>query len=700
MTFPATPLDVTVELYYSGGWQDITAYTYTRDQITITRGRSDMHQRISPSTCTITLNNRDGRFSPRNPVGALYGLIGRNTPLRVSVTHGAATYVRFVGEVSAWPVSWDVSGADVWVSIEASGITRRLSQGDSPLRSVMYRYLMSSATTAAYWPCEDGETATEVASALSDGTPMLVSGAPSMASYEGYAASDRIPVLGVSSLSGRVLPHTQGDYESVRFLASVPSGGDASTLVTVHCAGGVTTRWEIRVDASGYMKLYSFDADDNFDESSLLNDFSLNGKDVWICLALYDDAPDDTLWVLDAYDETGAGYMWSASMLGTSGVIHRVVIAPQKDAQTTAVGHVHVDTESDGLTRVEMSTLLDIIAAYAGETTAARYARLCTEQGVTVTVTGTTTQTMGPQTRQRFLDLLDEIEAVDGMAWEARDAAALRYRTTSSLYNQDPGVSLSYTDDAVAVSPPTDDDDQVRNDITITRTDGASTRAVLELGALSTAAPPSGVGTYDDAVTLAVATDAQTATHAWWRLHLGTWDEPRYEQISVDLSASPDLIATAAAVDIGDVVELDDLPTWLPPGPIRGLVYGTTEVLGQFDWSITWRTTPSGPWDVVELDDATFARLDSDTTTLAADVTTTGASMSLASTGAVWIDSTGYATEFPFDVLVGGEQVTVTAITGTTSPQTATVTRSVNGVVKAHSTGAPVHVARPVALGL
>jgi len=44
--------------------------------------------------------------------------------------------------------------------------------------------------------------------------------------------------------------------------------------------------------------------------------------------------------------------------------------------------------------------------------------------------------------------------------------------------------------------------------------------------------------------------------------------------------------------------------------------------------------------------------------------------------------------------------VTVTAITGTTSPQTATVTRSVNGVVKSHATGAPVHVARPVALGL
>jgi hypothetical protein len=52
------------------------------------------------------------------------------------------------------------------------------------------------------------------------------------------------------------------------------------------------------------------------------------------------------------------------------------------------------------------------------------------------------------------------------------------------------------------------------------------------------------------------------------------------------------------------------------------------------------------------------------------------------------------AADFPFDIqahplgaLGRGERITVTDITGTTSPQTFTVTRSVNGVVMSHDEG-------------
>jgi hypothetical protein len=36
-------------------------------------------------------------------------------------------------------------------------------------------------------------------------------------------------------------------------------------------------------------------------------------------------------------------------------------------------------------------------------------------------------------------------------------------------------------------------------------------------------------------------------------------------------------------------------------------------------------------------------------------------------------------------VLIGGERMTFTAVTGSSSPQTATATRSVNGIVKAQT---------------
>lgn len=46
--------------------------------------------------------------------------------------------------------------------------------------------------------------------------------------------------------------------------------------------------------------------------------------------------------------------------------------------------------------------------------------------------------------------------------------------------------------------------------------------------------------------------------------------------------------------------------------------------------------------------------------------------------------------QFPFDIVVGGEQMTVTAIADQVSPQLFTVVRSVNGIVKSHAEGTSV----------
>jgi hypothetical protein len=54
----------------------------------------------------------------------------------------------------------------------------------------------------------------------------------------------------------------------------------------------------------------------------------------------------------------------------------------------------------------------------------------------------------------------------------------------------------------------------------------------------------------------------------------------------------------------------------------------------------------------------------------------------------------------PIDLNVEGEQVRITAVSGASSPQTATVTRSVNGVVKSHVSGTVITAWAPVALSL
>src|SRR5690606_38685000 len=58
------------------------------------------------------------------------------------------------------------------------------------------------------------------------------------------------------------------------------------------------------------------------------------------------------------------------------------------------------------------------------------------------------------------------------------------------------------------------------------------------------------------------------------------------------------------------------------------------------------------------------------------------------------------ANDLPFGITVGGEKMTVTAVSGETSPQILTVTRSVNGVVKSHPAGTAVQLSDPVVWAL
>lgn len=122
MTFPQTPLDIQVDLEIDGAWTEITSDVYRRDAIDIRRGRANEEGQIGPGACQLTLNNRSGKYSPRNPTGVYYGKIGRNTPIRVSVNHGDA-YLNIADTVgdrgtTADHASLDITG-DIDVRFEA-----------------------------------------------------------------------------------------------------------------------------------------------------------------------------------------------------------------------------------------------------------------------------------------------------------------------------------------------------------------------------------------------------------------------------------------------------------------------------------------------------------------------------------------------------------------------------------------------------
>jgi hypothetical protein len=236
VTFPSSPLPLRVEILVNGVWADITGYVYQRDGIHITgRGRPDEASQCQPTQCAITLNNRDGSFSPANTAGQFYPYLNRNTQLRVSVqtavTPLGAWYsgYRFWGEVPAWPPRWDASGTDVYVTVTAAGVLQRLRQSralGSPLAlyySNLYNVLISqfigtggvggfvpALVPAAYWPCEDPSGSTQFASGISGGSPMTWTGTPGLAADSNVAGSAAFATLSGSAWTGTPGAFSQG----------------------------------------------------------------------------------------------------------------------------------------------------------------------------------------------------------------------------------------------------------------------------------------------------------------------------------------------------------------------------------------------------------------------------------------------------------------------------------------------------------
>lgn len=871
MAFPQTPLPIQVDLMVDGAWSAITGDVYQRDAIRITRGRTAEGQQVDPGRCSLTLNNRDGRYSPRNPLSPLYEKIGRNTPIRVSVhagapyleltggtdrattpdaatlditgdidvrievsladwrpstgaelvgkydssasnqrswlmlvgsngelafrwstdgtgatvlqfgstepipvpssgrialrstlnvssavvTHytapsiagpwtqlgapgasgpattvfastaplevgdtslpldgltgsvyavevrngisgtvvaapdftaqtvGASSFVdsagrtwslnaaasisnrvtRFTGEVPSWPVKWDGSGNDIYVTIEAAGILRRLGQGAAALDSTLRRRIPTAANVLAYWPMEEGSDAVRAYSPIV-GVPPLTLSNVNWASVDTLPSSNALPVLASSN----------GDLPMMSGTVPAPTG--ATT--------GWHVRWIYRLDTpnttlytwmriltTGTVRQWYIQARDtqsrvlglDVDGVAVVDQLISTGSylfNQWNSLSFRTSQSGGTVtWTITWQTIGGTALQIALTYAGTAGTVRGVASPPDGYAAALdgmAIGHLAVFS-------TELTSAYDgCITAYAGESAGTRMLRLAEEEGVPVGVQGVVAEEelLGPQRPDTLVALLQEAAETDhGILCEARDSVALAYRDRGTLYNQTP-TQLTYSTDLMPPLEPIDDDQLTRNDITVQRINGSYGRAVLESGPLSVNAPPAGVGVYSDSVSLSLRSDDQAEPHAGWLMHLGTTDEPRYPVVNISLQANPELIETVAALDSGSRLQILDPPAKLPPGAIDLLVQGYSETLWQKVWDVQLNCTPASPYTVGVTNDPLLARADTDGSQLTAAVTATATTL-MVDTPIPW---TTDPSDMPMDVRLGGEVVAVTAISG------------------------------------
>ncbi|ARX85623.1 gp38 [Streptomyces alboflavus] len=662
MVFPDTPLGVRVELLLGETWQDITGDVFTQSPVTITRGRPDEGARTDAASCAFVLDNTTGRYSPRNPHSDLYGLLGRNTPVRVSVQPDPAgpRLVRFVGEVAAWPVRWGTPH-DVAVSVQAAGILRRLGQGTKPLDSTLRRRIPSAAPRA-YWPLEEAREATRAYSPIPGVRPAAVTGVE-FGAIDTLPSSRALPRLtSAATLSAIVPTHEAGGQWQVEFVYNAddkipPGNGDWAEVIGVSTTGTVR-RWVVGM-RNGAARLYGYDASG---EDVIFRAVGV-GSDVWhgwVRMRLWARDEGGTVTYQLAFQDVGgdAGGLNGTLAGASAGRATAVTATWGPLTEGWSIGHVAVlRSANTGLYNGSDN-------AYAGETAWRRMARLATEEAIPITrIAGPLTpERVGPQRPQTLLALLEEAAAADsGLLLEDPTRLGLLYRDRSTLYTQAPALTLAYDQPGLA-SPldPVDDDEAVRNDITVTRQGGSSARAVLESGPLSVQNPPAGIGVYDEAVTLALENDVQPEQHANWRLHLGTVDGARYPAVSVMLHKAPHLIPGATALREGDVLRLTALPPWVAHEDVDLMVQGWHETLDVHRWDFTATCSPAAPWMTAKTDHPVYGKADTDGCALLVPTTATAPVLDVVSAGLPW---TSDPAEMPLPLRLGGEVVRVLAVT-------------------------------------
>lgn len=595
----------------------------------------------------------------------------------ISITH---IVTRFIGEVPEWPITWDITGSDVRSKISAYGVLCRYNQGTKTARSALER-LIRSYGPVMYLP-------------MTDGTDAAVGGGASVSGGTGYYSALTTAPITLSRVEGPVgardaLPEvasTMTTYEpiitvtpsadtgiswQIDFIAKIDRQSTATgttykfTWHTEHMRWSIELQWD---NTPQYFIILTGSANDASGANVYIQEPFLASDGIWHHYGIR--VFDNSGTINTSIFTDGSTFYSLVGSAGMAGRITNVTIwgIPDTEASSTSIGHIALYAIAPTY------STYPAMDGYIDESISTRCARLSAQDNVNLVVQddGTSARLTG-QRKATLVELLQDMQSADlGVMYESRGSRTLTYRALNALQGQTQ-VELNYTDHEPTGDAgflPIDDDQALWNDVTVERYNASSYRTERTTGVNNTAEPPNGIGTYDRGKYIThVASDADLPNVANWLLLLGTWDEFRWPTIPVNLARSPftsdhQLSNDIAYLDIGDALSVINLPVWVPPMPVHAIVQGYSEHLSNFEWSIAFITTPAGPYEIAQVAGIPRVCADSDMTlAIAVDANDTALHVFSTSGDQRWChadDDAESASDYPMNVLVGGELVSAT----------------------------------------
>lgn len=635
------------------GWSftDVTAVIRENRKIRIDRGRRGKRGPIQATRVQATADNTDGNLARHNPAGIYYGLLNKNTPMRVDIDGVTRATVYTVG----FPPSWDPSEQDQTVTLTGVGILDRLGR-DRVQRPPMHATILGSRPLG-FWPLDDPAGSSSAASAV-PGVASLSQNAPAnWAATDGVAGSStKLVDLTDSSLAGPLQPNTGSGWalEFLVYPTSTATDGYMMSLVTDTARFNVVPDFSgvpmgVEIVASGSTAIYAPSADPTWTDR--WHHFVIK------CLQGVGEIEIE-IWhdgILVKADTT--------SLVTDPGRPQLPMVNPYHGSVTitrlaSSFGCAAVFGDPD---LVDAEGHYWASLAYVGELAHNRIARLCAENGIRLQSAATASLPTGPQaTGNAISGMLAAADADGGVLAESTDWGLLYLSGPERVNITAPAIELNYTAGHIAPPwEPSDDQQQYVNDVTASRSGGATVR-VADEEAIAL------IGAYDTALRPNVETDQQLTDYAGQQLRLGAIDELTWPDMRINILGAPSLLADWLTTGTGSELWVVNHPTPLAPDTIKQIIEGSTETYGSVSVDITAILSPAGPYTVAVVEDDILGRADTEGMELLTSITSSATSMTAVTTsGPVATDDAG---EYPVDLRLSpdgrlsGEVVTATAV--------------------------------------
>ena len=729
MAFPYTDLGVTISAYLGadptvapGTWPAATDLSsrLLNESITARRGRSAGQRTLSSGQCTFWLDNSDGALTPLLASSPYYGTWDLGTPVAVAATGVGASppYRRFCGFISAIEPTI-VPGAKGYnksiVKVTLGGVARRITQG-AVAKSPVYRSVQRLNAThppRAYWSMQEPGVPRDVVS----GVVGTVLGSPTLAQVDDLPA-------GTTGALRYTIPDGDAGVDLTQNALVLPIGSYTPS------GGSITLAFFMRQttpdgfdpvndNLNGAIRLVinsatkpslSFVWNTGATPAAVGDGNSITyAQDIvdgqWHRIEVFCQTSGSNVNVFVNVDGSTVGsHTYTSVAVGQALQISTIQSWVEDDTDPmnptlagAAFDICHLAVYDEWSSTIYPAT--DAITAYDGELAHVRFGRICDEEGLVNSCAASDSLAVGPQPTDTAIAVLQDLEAVDhGVLSELVDNWGFGYLSSTQRYNLAAAITVDLStyrntgaDSAQDVLVPVRNDQRIRNEWTISRPNGGSATVV-------DTAHQAKHGRYDDSDEVNVDSDDELIYEAAWRVWEGTYDGLRYAAVPLDLAAnnggtdgSPALLAAWLAANLGSRIDRTNPPAQHPNNAARLTIEGYTETITRRGWLVALTVEPYDPWDVRALADtvintATDGWANWDSCTLHNSVSAGATSWSVD----ISSPASTAAANYPMVVDVEGERVTVTAVSGASSPQTWTVSRSTNGVSKAHSAGVTI----------